>query len=84
MRNRSAVKKVLNQIGQIGDIGLGISIQIGFFDTSGRGTALEEVDRVDEASRLYAEFLHLWREGDQDIPELKDAAIRLDRLRHSP
>jgi len=45
------------------------------------GKLYEEMNRPDDAKREYARFLEMWREADEDLPQLEDAKMRLARLK---
>jgi len=40
----------------------------------------EELGKIEEATKYYKEFLHIWRDADEDLPELKDGKKRLANL----
>ncbi len=46
------------------------------------GKAYEQLEQRQEAIAKYEEFLHVWKDADEDIPELQEARERLRALRN--
>jgi len=44
------------------------------------GIAYEELDNAEEAIYYYRQFVELWKEADEDLPDLLEAKSRLERL----
>jgi tetratricopeptide (TPR) repeat protein len=44
------------------------------------GIAYEEMDNAEEAIYYYRQFLELWKEADEDLPDLLEAKSRLEQL----
>ena len=44
------------------------------------GIAYEEMDNAEEAIYYYRQFVELWKEADEDLPDLLEAKSRLEQL----
>ncbi len=44
------------------------------------GIAYEELNNVEKAIYYYQEFVDLWKEADEDLPDLLEAKSRLEQL----